>query len=160
MNNSDHEILSKGSVTVVIAGQDNENYKQEKLKVYLESLERVIKQQYIEKNKIIILDIEKKEQTGTNGGIETKKCVTFAKGIKDVVENLSTDYLVIIDSREAPVFLKYSAVYSFIMALKRFEKVGMVYSDYDTKVEGKIKECHLLEYHNGRVRDNFDMGKV
>lgn len=59
-----------------------------------------------------------------------------------------------------PVYLKKTACCAFSMVLDRNKDTSMVFSDYGLLNGGEEKDIHLLEYHEGRVRDNLDLGFV
>ncbi|MFH0980462.1 MAG: glycosyltransferase [Planctomycetota bacterium] len=71
------------------------------------------------------------------------------------------DYFLAIFNGEKPVLLRQTAVQTLVMAAARYEKVGMVYADYERiDPAGGRKDIHLLDWHPGRLRDTTDFGSA
>ena len=88
------------------------------------------------------------------------------------------ELLLLVFNDQVNVVLKQSAVRTMAMAVKRRDEgtrglrdeghrprksdatcVGMVYSDYErVKADGARAEVHLLDWHEGRLRDTVDFG--
>jgi len=85
---------------------------------------------------------------------------SFAEIMNDAINQFDSEYILYLDNRENPIFLKKAALETFLLASERNPAAGLFYSDYDLENEGKTKEVHLLFHHIGRVRDNQDYGKV
>jgi len=84
----------------------------------------------------------------------------FAESMNDAINQFDSEYILYIDNRENPVYLKKAALDTFLIASERNPAAGLFYSDYDLKNNETTKEIHLLYHHIGRVRDNQDYGKV
>jgi len=87
--------------------------------------------------------------------------------INAALEQAAGGYVVLLRSDAAAVFLRHSAIRTMLMAAERLRDretdvhrpVGLVYSDYERIApDGTAHEVHLLDWHEGRLRDGFDMG--
>lgn len=156
------------SITVVLMGYENKGYGQEK---FWDSLRTVLAQKYAVVSKIIIAEIAAKKHKESKAlpqdilenpiPKETISVSGVSAAMKEIVsKEQGQGYLVLVDLRESPVYLKYSAIISMVFALQRDKNVGMLYSDYGLITKESVQERHLLEYHEGRLRDNLDLGKV
>ncbi len=85
---------------------------------------------------------------------------SYSDSLYQVFKQAETPFILYMDNREIPVFLKNGAIDLFLSAAKRNRNAGMIYSDYELEEKGQIREIHLLKHHFGRVRDNQDFGKV
>ena len=90
----------------------------------------------------------------------------------------TSEYLLLVFNDQAQVVLKRSAVQTMMMAAERVaqasslcsdhrrntdatEPVGMVYADYERiEPDGTRREIHLLDWHEGRLRDTVDFGNA
>jgi glycosyltransferase involved in cell wall biosynthesis len=71
------------------------------------------------------------------------------------------DFFLAIDNSQCPVILRRSAVRTFVMAALRGASPGMIYADYArVSADGATTDVHLLDWHAGRLRDTFDMGRA
>lgn len=69
------------------------------------------------------------------------------------------EFLLTVFNGRAQVLLRRSAVGAMVMAATRGEAAGMVYADYDLiDADGTPTEIHLLDWHEGRLRDTTDFG--
>jgi len=85
---------------------------------------------------------------------------SYAELLHEAMEQYFNTFILYIDNRIHPVFLKEAALEGFTIGAERNPSAGLFYADYDLKKGDKIKEIHLLNHHIGRVRDNQDIGKV
>ncbi|MHC4089990.1 MAG: glycosyltransferase family 2 protein [Planctomycetota bacterium] len=77
------------------------------------------------------------------------------------IEAASGAFFLAVFNDQAPVVLRRSAVQTMVMAAARHEPVGMVYADYEViDSAGCGKEIHLLDWHEGRLRDSTDFGRA
>lgn len=85
------------------------------------------------------------------------------------VAKASGNYLLVVDNIEKPVVLRRSAIRTMVMAATRHPVddshhthqpwPGMVYADYElVAADGSRRDVHLLDWHEGRLRDNMDFG--
>lgn len=90
-----------------------------------------------------------------------------AEVINAAIDEAAGDYVLLLRSDACAVFLRRSAVRTMVMAAERLRgretdihpPVGLVYSDYERITpDGTAHEVHLLDWHEGRLRDSFDMG--
>lgn len=69
------------------------------------------------------------------------------------------DYFLAVFNTDKPVVLRRSAVQTMVMAAMRHEQTGMVYADYELiDPTGAPHDVHLLDWHEGRLRDTTDFG--
>jgi len=85
---------------------------------------------------------------------------TLSHEINEAFQISSCDYVVIIDNRYCPVYLKKGFGDILRIALKKHKDLGFLYGDYELIGEEGIKEVRLLKHHPGRLRDMQDYGKV
>ncbi|MGD9899029.1 MAG: glycosyltransferase family 2 protein [Calditrichaceae bacterium] len=85
---------------------------------------------------------------------------SYSDSLHKVFKQADTPFILYIDNKKKPVFLKNGAVDLFLSAAKRNKNAGLIYSDYELEENGQVKEIHLLKHHFGRVRYNQDYGKV
>lgn len=84
----------------------------------------------------------------------------FSREINEAFRISGCDYVVIVDNRYGPVYLKKGFVDILEIALKKHGNLGFLYGDYELVGEEGIKEVRLLKHHPGRLRDMQDYGKV
>jgi glycosyltransferase involved in cell wall biosynthesis len=87
-----------------------------------------------------------------------------AQMLSAAIEQATGQYLLLVLCDAAPVLLKRSAVSTLVLSAIRHPHAGMFYADYSL-VEGErdgesTSERHLLDWHQGRLRDNTDLGRV
>ena len=88
-------------------------------------------------------------------------------------QQASGQYLLLALNDAAPVLLRRSAVSALVIAAVRHPNAGMFYTDYSLVEGGEgsgpdagpgagdaTTERHLLDWHEGRLRDNTDFGRV
>ena len=83
-----------------------------------------------------------------------------ANMINQGVSNATGNYIVLLLTDESHIILKSGAAQGFYFAMQRDDHAGLVYSDYELKSSTGVSEIHLLNWHDGRLRDNTDLGKV
>ncbi len=72
-----------------------------------------------------------------------------------------SDFLLNLYNEAARVCLRESAARVMLMAATRRGPVGMVYADYERiAADGTRKDVHLLDWHEGRLRDPVDFGSA
>jgi len=70
-------------------------------------------------------------------------------------------YLLIVDNSQVPVVLRRSAVRTLVMSAHRHPGFGLIYADYERiDPTGHRKDVHLLDWHEGRLRDALDLGRA
>jgi glycosyltransferase involved in cell wall biosynthesis len=85
----------------------------------------------------------------------------FLENLSLVLDKITTPYFLFLQTEAAPIFLRQSALEQFRWSAMRNPGAGLFYSDYElTSPDGERKEVHLLSFHEGRVRDNMDFGRV
>jgi glycosyltransferase involved in cell wall biosynthesis len=89
------------------------------------------------------------------------------------LEKASAEFLLLIFNDSAQVVLRRSAVRTMVMAASRGDgaterrsdegrgTIGFVYADYERiELGGGRRDVHLLDWHEGRVRDTVDFGNA
>jgi len=77
------------------------------------------------------------------------------------LKNATGEFLLLVINDQAQVTLKRSAVRTMLMAATRGKPIGMVYADYErVEADGTRKDVHLLDWHEGRLRDTVDFGSA
>jgi len=71
------------------------------------------------------------------------------------------EYLLALFNAEQPVVLRRSAVRTLVMAAVRRGPATMVYADYELiDPDGARQDVHLLDWHEGRLRETMDFGQA
>ena len=77
------------------------------------------------------------------------------------IRNAQGELLVLAENDKGQVLLKRSGVRGLALTAARDGRAGLIASDYELiAADGRTKEIHLLAYHEGRVRDAQDLGRV
>jgi glycosyltransferase involved in cell wall biosynthesis len=70
-------------------------------------------------------------------------------------------YLLLLDNAQVPVMLRRSAVRTLIMSAVRHPGFSLIYADYErVDPAGQRSDVHLLDWHEGRLRDALDLGRA
>jgi glycosyltransferase involved in cell wall biosynthesis len=89
------------------------------------------------------------------------KYLNRANQINTGIRKASGDFIVLVNNLTNLINFKQSALEVLLMVAERNYNVGMVYSDYRLiDATGTSKDIHLLDHHQGRLRDNMDYGAV
>jgi glycosyltransferase involved in cell wall biosynthesis len=104
--------------------------------------------------------------------------VNLAAMCNAALENGTGEFLLLLVNDQAQVLLKRSAARTMVMAAERVaqassvgaahrqdgsatQPVGMVYADYERiEAGGGRRDIHLLDWHEGRLRDTVDFGSA
>ncbi|NOZ74507.1 MAG: glycosyltransferase family 2 protein [FCB group bacterium] len=86
--------------------------------------------------------------------------VTFASQLLTAFHSVTSTAVVYIHNQTHPVLLKTSALDILRLTLIRHPDTAFIYSDYERLSGNNREEIHLLDPHEGRVRDNQDLGYV
>ncbi|MCU0645259.1 MAG: glycosyltransferase [bacterium] len=84
-----------------------------------------------------------------------------ALALNHAITQATGDYVMLANNLQSPITYRLSTLETFWAVAQRHPDLGMIYSDYcliDEK--GKKIDVHLLDHHEGRVRDNMDFGLV
>jgi len=77
------------------------------------------------------------------------------------LKSSASDYLLLLDSIHDLVTLKRAALQTMLMAAGREEPAGLVYADYEREgTDGTLTDVHLLDWHEGRLRESTDFGNA
>ncbi len=77
------------------------------------------------------------------------------------IENCSGEYILLANNDQSQLLFRLSTLEIFLCVAKRQNNPGMIYADYRlVKADGTSKDIGLLPYHEGRVRDNLDLGSM
>jgi GT2 family glycosyltransferase len=84
-----------------------------------------------------------------------------AAGLNAGLTAAGGDYTLLVNNRKAKILFRLSTLESLLLVAERNPEAGMVYADYLTvEADGQKKPVHLLDYHEGRMRDNMDYGAM
>jgi len=77
------------------------------------------------------------------------------------IASAAGDYVLVVLNDQAQVVLRRSAIQVMLMAATRDADAGMVYADYERiEADGTCRDVHLLDWHEGRLRDTLDIGQA
>ena len=82
------------------------------------------------------------------------------RSLNRVLAEVKGKTLLLINASQNPVKMKSSGVELMRMVADVNPGWSMVYSDYEVDTDGKLSEEHLLDHHEGRVRESVDYGAV
>ena len=150
-------------ISVIIFYNDKPEYDNQALNQMIESL---IHQNY-DNWELLIID-ERNENTGYPEIISHEKIKYFpaklrtrAQAINNCLKHATGDYIMLVNNVQSQITFRLSTLETFISVAERQQNLGLIYADYRlTDVKGSSKDIHLLDYHNGRVRDNMDVGAI
>ncbi len=84
-----------------------------------------------------------------------------AGGLNHALANATGDYIMLVNNFQSQVTFRLSTLETFWAIAQRHPNLGMIYSDYClVDASGAKKDIHLLDHHEGRLRDNMDFGPV
>jgi glycosyltransferase involved in cell wall biosynthesis len=84
-----------------------------------------------------------------------------AQALNAALGRASGDGVLLVDNVRAQVFFRASTLELLLMAAGRHKDTGLVYADYRLiAADGSHRDVHLLDHHEGRLRDNQDFGAV
>ncbi|MDZ7264715.1 MAG: glycosyltransferase, partial [candidate division KSB1 bacterium] len=87
--------------------------------------------------------------------------INQAQAINHGVAHATGEYIMLANNLAAAITFRLSTLETFLLVAERHPKLGLIYSDYClVDKSGTRTDVHLLDYHEGRVRDNMDLGKV
>ncbi|HRX85452.1 MAG TPA: glycosyltransferase [Phycisphaerae bacterium] len=91
------------------------------------------------------------------GGTFKNRAARYAAGLKAATGK----YLLLLDNAQVPVVLRRSAVTTLLMSAERHPGFGLIYADYERiEPDGAKRDVHLLDWHEGRLRDALDLGRA
>lgn len=84
-----------------------------------------------------------------------------AQALNHGIASASGEYVMIVNNIQSHITFRLSTLEMFLAVAERHPDLGMIYSDYCLiDKDGTKKNVHLLDHHEGRVRDNMDFGNV
>lgn len=84
-----------------------------------------------------------------------------ARGLNHAIARATGKYIMIVNNAQSPVLFRASTLDIFWAVAQRHKNLGMIYSDYCLiDKQGAKTDVHLLDHHEGRVRDNMDFGSI
>ncbi|MBC8186414.1 glycosyltransferase [candidate division KSB1 bacterium] len=84
-----------------------------------------------------------------------------ANSINQALKVCTGDYVMLVNNEQSLITFRLSTLEIFLRVAERHQNTGMVYSDNRLiEADGSEKDIHLLDYHEGRLRDNLDFGAV
>ncbi len=84
-----------------------------------------------------------------------------ANSINQALKKCTGDYVMLVNNEQSLITFRLSTLELFLHTADRHKNTGLVYGDYRLfEAIGSEKDIHLLDYHEGRLRDNIDLGAV
>lgn len=84
-----------------------------------------------------------------------------ANSINQALKKCTGDYVMLVNNEQTLITFRLSTLEIFMRVAERHSNTGLVYSDYRLiEADGSENDIHLLDYHEGRLRDNLDFGAV
>ncbi|HEX9974026.1 MAG TPA: glycosyltransferase, partial [bacterium] len=84
-----------------------------------------------------------------------------AQALNHSITQATGDYIMLVNNLQSPITFRLSTLEMFWAIAQRHSILGMIYSDYClVDKDGTKKDVHLLDHHEGRLRDNMDFGPV
>ncbi len=84
-----------------------------------------------------------------------------AQALNAALARATGDAVLLVDNVRAHVTFRTSTLALLLMAAARHRDTGLVYADYRlVDADGRERDVHLLDHHEGRLRDNQDYGPL
>ncbi len=83
-----------------------------------------------------------------------------ATALTAAFEALTGERVLFVNAAQHPVRLKKSGIELLEMVADVSPGWSMIFSDYEVDTDGELSEEHLLDHHEGRVRESTDYGPV
>ncbi|MBN2089079.1 glycosyltransferase [candidate division KSB1 bacterium] len=84
-----------------------------------------------------------------------------AQGLNAALKKATGDYVLLCQNVNTLIEFRLSTLECFELVASRNPDVGMVYGDYLLIENAQSRKIiHLLDHHDGRVRDNMDLGSL
>ena len=150
-------------ITIIMIYNDELGYDNKALNQTIESL---IGQNY-DKWELLIVD-----DRGNNidfPALKADERIRFIPGkfknragaINYAIANATGKFIMLVNNIHSLITFRLSTLEIFLAVADRHPGLGMIYSDYcQVETDGTKKDIHLLDYHEGRLRDNLDLGAV
>ncbi len=104
-----------------------------------------------------LTDLKEKGIKAFASAIESKN---KAEILNAAFRKAQAPYILYLDNADCGIKIKQGALELLFLEMQFYNKVGMIYGDYEQIDNGTTKEIKLLKHHRGRVRDNQDLGKM
>ena len=126
-----------------------------------------LKQQNYDQWELLIID-----ETGNSpiaNEVQHKDQVKFIPGkfenraaaINHAIKQAGGDYIVLVNNIGSRITFRLSTLETFTGVAERHRNMGLIYADYRLiDAASGERDIHLLDNHQGRVRDNMDFGPV
>jgi len=89
------------------------------------------------------------------------KFKNHATALNHGIAHATGDFIMLINNINSLITFRLSTLELFLAVADRHPGLGMIYSDYCLlDSNGSKKDVHLLDHHEGRLRDNMDFGAV
>ncbi|UCE05146.1 MAG: glycosyltransferase [bacterium] len=84
-----------------------------------------------------------------------------AQALNYGVESATGDFIMLVNNVQSQVTFRLSTLETFVSVAERHPNLGLIYADYRLiDADGNSKDIYLLDYHEGRLRDNMDFGAI
>lgn len=135
---------------------------------FLQTVKSILEQQYVPVECVIVDHRGKKAPKDFLPADILKKVKVVGGTFKNRAEAMNAgiaaakgEAIILANNLSAPITFAKCAFIIYAMVIERHPKVGLIYADYaNIAADGSSKDVHLLEYHEGRLRDMWDLGPV
>jgi len=130
------------------------------------TIESLIKQNY-ENWELLIVD--ERGENVTYPGLKAHdrirhlmgKFKNSAAALNHGIANATGEFIMLVNNVNSLITFRLSTLELFLNVADRHPDLGMIYTDYCLlDASGSKKDIHLLDHHEGRLRDNMDFGAV
>jgi len=91
----------------------------------------------------------------------TGKFKNRAQALNHGIANATGEFIMLVNNVQSQVTFRLSTLEIFLSIAECHSNLGLIYSDYRLiDANGNSKDVNLLDYHEGRVRDNMDFGAI
>ena len=149
--------MDYGRLSIILSASKDMPYSTEDLQKTFVSLDN----QSLKNHEVVVYgdndSIGKKAQERGYPFVETTG-LSRSQALNAALKKTTGDYVLICNNEANVIEFKKSATLFYAMVMDKHPDCSLLYTDYDLLDSGVRKERKLLEFHRGRVRDDWDMG--
>jgi len=149
--------MTDGRISIILSADRNAPYSGKDFQKTLVSLGR----QYADNFDVIVYgDHQEFKRLTEEAGYKFIEIASQSRSerLNAALKAVTGDYVLICSNDSNVIEFKKSATIFYAMAMDKHPDCSLLYTDYDLMDGGVSKERKLLEFHQGRVRDDWDMG--
>ncbi len=149
--------MSKPKISVLLPVVKESPYGQDGFLRIIQSL----KNQYDENFQVVVFGdnhIAPKICEENNYDFVPVSTTSESQALKAALSRVAGDFVLLCNSKANLIEFKRSAIAFYVLAMERHPDCVLLYTDYDLMDNGVRKSRKLLEFHQGRVCDSWDMG--